>query len=578
MQDLYRGFKKISEDDKKAVLKHDSGHVLHIAKAGLNKKHLKNLTRLPLHQANPTGIIPERETDSEKPEAKQVGQEIGSELMSNVLEGMKESLGTVSKQPEPNATDVETGLPVVRGIPVPPQGLGSADVTQYGMAGNLPLEPGDKSFQAAVASQLPQAKQTPPPEELDISAPQIQKEVPQEVAAETKMPAAPLAPAIPTERAIAEKPLDTRPIPEILADPKVSSSDKMQAANQWAINTFNKMQAADQKFDEEIRNNPIIVPKLFSNMNFLQRLGTTIGLMIGGASAAITRGPNPLLQSLNDDIAREVDAQKRQREEKFSLYKMHSDRLRDEYQAALQTENNIRLIAQQRFDEAAGKTGLGPAAREAIELARQNNRLQMQQNMMNLLQSKYRQQVFKSTMGQQAQGAAGGDPSTLVPLLVPEAHQKEVYKSIDAAINTRKMADSIMKSFEQAVEENTVLKTGAGFLRTPGSVMALHQHMQPTFADLEGTVRQSAMDNTFANITPMPGDTEHKIEQKREALIEYLQSKASASAAKAYGIDLKKFEKTAPYQEWPFEGKIAVNKKTGKKIIGRGGKWVPYAD
>jgi hypothetical protein len=54
------------------------------------------------------------------------------------------------------------------------------------------------------------------------------------------------------------------------------------------------------------------------------------------------------------------------------------------------------------------------------------------------------------------------------------------------------------------------------------------------------------MDNTFKNVTPMPGDSEHKIQQKREALMGYLQSKASAPTAKGNGLDLSKFESTRP--------------------------------
>jgi hypothetical protein len=570
MYDLYSGFKKVSEDDKHAVLEHENGHRLNIAKTGVSRKHLKALSKLPLHQASPTGVIPE--PDKEKPDAKILGQELGSEIMASVLEGIKESVSpTAQKEPEPNATDIQTGMPVKKGPINQKEMQAPADTSQYGMAGNLPLEPGDKSFQMAAATKLPQVMEEKKPE------PQLVEPQQEPLPVQPEQPV-----AQPAAAPMAQAPqvaIDNRPFSDVLADPSANSATKMEAANRWAMDTIQRMKKADDDFDRHLKENPITVPKLFSGMNFLQGIATSIGLLIGGAGSGRTGGPNLLLQKMNDDIMREVDAQKRSREEKFNLYSMHMNRLKDEYQAALQTENNVRQIAQQQFDEAAGRTGIGPAAREAINLARQANQLQIEQNRMGLLQSKYRQQVFKSVMAPRPEGGATAeDPSALVPVLVPQEHQKEVYKSIDAATNTRHMANSIMHAFEQAIKENTAIKTGAGLLRTPGSVLALHQHMQPTFADLEGTVRQSAMDNTFKNVTPMPGDSEHTINQKREALMEYLQSKASASTAKAYGIDLRKFEKTAPYQSFPYEGKIAVNKKTGEKIIGRGGRWVPYAD
>jgi hypothetical protein len=144
------------------------------------------------------------------------------------------------------------------------------------------------------------------------------------------------------------------------------------------------------------------------------------------------------------------------------------------------------------------------------------------------------------------------DPAKLVPSYVPKEHQPKVFGEIDAAENTKRMSQSIMDSFDKATTENTVLKTGPtpfGQIRTPASVLALHQALQPTFKDLEGTVRQAAMDNTFKNVTPAPGDSDKTIAEKRQALKDYLQSKASAPTARAYGIDLAKFDSTSAYQD-----------------------------
>jgi len=99
--------------------------------------------------------------------------------------------------------------------------------------------------------------------------------------------------------------------------------------------------------------------------------------------------------------------------------------------------------------------------------------------------------------------------------------------------------------------------------------------MQPTFKDLEGTVRQAAMDNTFKNITPQPGDKDYTVETKRQALLDYLQSKASASTAKGYGIDLHRFESTAPYteQKHSLEGQQGFVPGIGRVVM-RNGKVV----
>lgn len=143
------------------------------------------------------------------------------------------------------------------------------------------------------------------------------------------------------------------------------------------------------------------------------------------------------------------------------------------------------------------------------------------------------------------------DPAVLVPNLVPKEHQAQAFKEIDAAENTRKMSKSILDSFDQAVADTRGAGRVTSLLKTPRSVGALHQSMQPTFKDLEGTVRQAAMDNTFKNITPNAADTDNDIATKRQALADYLQSKLAAPTARAYGIDLAKFQSTAPYESKP---------------------------
>lgn len=140
------------------------------------------------------------------------------------------------------------------------------------------------------------------------------------------------------------------------------------------------------------------------------------------------------------------------------------------------------------------------------------------------------------------------DPAKLVPGRVPKEHQSSVFKEIDAAENTKRMSKAIMDSFEQSVLDTSGSGALTSYIKTPRSSQALHQAMQPTFKDLEGTVRQAAMDNTFKNITPVGTDTAEDIETKRRALEDYLQSKASAPTARGYNIDLSKFDSTSAYQ------------------------------
>lgn len=139
--------------------------------------------------------------------------------------------------------------------------------------------------------------------------------------------------------------------------------------------------------------------------------------------------------------------------------------------------------------------------------------------------------------------AASMDPALLVPTQVPEHHQAKAFGEIEAAQNTRANASKILTAFDNAANK----VHGVDFV--PGMANAdqksLHALMGPTFKDVEGTVRQAAMDNMNENTTPQFGDSKATIEKKRSALIGYLKSKSSAPTALGYGIDLKKFPSTA---------------------------------
>ena len=96
MQDLYKGFKKVNEDDSRAVLKHENGHELVIAKGGISKKQRKALDKLPIHQAE--GTPTEEENQMPVPELdsgdalKNIGAQITEAVAQKVIQGAEESI------------------------------------------------------------------------------------------------------------------------------------------------------------------------------------------------------------------------------------------------------------------------------------------------------------------------------------------------------------------------------------------------------------------------------------------------------------------------------------------------------
>jgi hypothetical protein len=334
-------------------------------------------------------------------------------------------------------------------------------------------------------------------------------------------------------------------------------------AQQQAMKTqqdiVNSYKAKDQELQKAFMDQKIDPNRLWHNASTGSKIMASIGMMLSGAGAGAARQSNMAAQVIENAIDRDVQAQKNDQEKAHSLWQMNRQALHTDLEADLATKNQMYNALKYQLAATAAKFQ-GPQAMARAQAAnalidQQIGQIQFQRSMMD--------------------PSMNADPAVRARFLIQDpGDRRKAFAEIDAAKNTKKMGKEIMDAFELAVKENTIMRTGAGQLRVPGSVKALHQAMQPTFADLEGTVRQAAMDNTFSNITPAPGDIEHTIQQKRRSLQEYLRSKEAASTALGYGIDLSKDPRTHISLDWdsierfdPQSGKTALFDPSTKQFI-----------
>jgi hypothetical protein len=548
MQELYKGFKKVADDNQGALLRHDNGHELRIAKSGLSKKHLSALEKLPLYQADGTtdsSATPEKfailensqpkfeETQPESVPAEKLSTpaETSVDKTSPEFQSLAQSWGGEENIPKQVVDDL-----VERGSP----GFGSASVSSAKQKAEPPQDP-TEGIAPTEKIQAPLAKRTP------------SGEAPSAVSLGAKE-----GMGLPTQRIISPSDYAKMSDDDILKNPTAPTSLKMTAA----YNIHNKTKAALMQEAETAKKQigTIDPQRVFHDMSTWGKIRNTIALILGGAGAGLAGGENPALRILNDLVEKDVTAQKEDQSTKFNLYKLALDRTKDENEAYQQTVQHLKDVIQNKVEEDSGKHPGNPLYQQNLKLIADTmaaDRMEQINRKANLM--------WQGALNKAATtGMLGGefDPARLVNIRVPKEHQESVYKEIERAQDTKKMGVSILDAFDSAAKENTVLKTGFGFVRTPASVLALHQAMQPTFKDLEGTVRQAAMDNTFKNITPAPGDFEDTIARKRQSLVEYLQSKSSAPRAKNYGIDLEKYQSTAPIKDTvkrqTKDGRIAI--------------------
>lgn len=293
----------------------------------------------------------------------------------------------------------------------------------------------------------------------------------------------------------------------------------------------------DATLEKAFLNKTIDPERYLKNQSTGTRIASAIGMMLSGIGSGVTGQPNLAVQKIHEAIDKDIEAQKEDKSSAMNLWKMNREALGTDIQANLATQSQLLTVAKTKAMSAAAQSNNAQAQMRLIPLINDINQKQA---------AIHQQQALFSQMN--SGGSSELDPAQLVSTLVPEHHQQEVFKEIKRAQDTRRMGSAIVNDFDQAAKDVRPLSGGRLRYAVPGVtspyVKAFHQSMQPTFQDLEGTVRQAAMDNTFENMTPQFGDSDETVATKRQALTDYLESKKSAPTAKGFHIDLDRFRST----------------------------------
>lgn len=100
----------------------------------------------------------------------------------------------------------------------------------------------------------------------------------------------------------------------------------------------------DQNFqmDLDVGNITPLTYRDLAGKDFLGRMGTLFGLIIGGAGAGLSHQPNALLEMMNKEIANNLEAQKASASNKQNLYKLNLEhQLNNAQITKMQKEGNL---------------------------------------------------------------------------------------------------------------------------------------------------------------------------------------------------------------------------------------------
>jgi hypothetical protein len=339
---------------------------------------------------------------------------------------------------------------------------------------------------------------------------------------------------------------------EVTAANAIQKAIALLPSQQDIVNNY---KAKDDQLMQAFQNKTIDPNQYWNQKGTGGKIAGGIGMILSGMGGALAHQTPMAQQVIDNAINRDADAQKNDQTKSMNLWKMNREAMGNDLAANLATKNQLLLGYQTQLQSAASQAK-GPVALANAQMA--NSKIEQELNM-----NRFKLSLMNPT-------SDGADPSQKVQFLVPPERQQRVFDEIGAAQDTAKNAPGILNSFDKAA--NNI--HGADFV--PGMQNAdqksLHTLLGPTFKDVEGTVRQAAMDNLFGNITPQFGDNKNTIITKRNALLGYLQSKSSAPTAKGFGIDLSRYPSThiapqAPEIRYDAQGRGYVqDPRTGKPV------------
>lgn len=467
MKELYRGFKKVSEDDQSAKLRHENGHELTIAKSGLNKNTLKMLQKLPLYEAEGTLKAEDPGTEIGNGQAAEdLQKEMEAAKSGKPMSEEPQYSGTkYEPKPEQPSSSIEYNSPEFQNLA---QAWGGAenipqriidDAVQRGAPGfgsasvKLAQQQGEQQrlqqqTEQALAKPIDPTTQLPPPGTVQTQ---------QGISAPRQVAAKPMAPAKP------------RTPEEILSDPNASVADQYQAHVQMSNRYNQQMLEEDKRFEDAIKNDEINPNRIYANQEFPQKVSTIIGLMLGGLGAGLTGGENVVQKMLDNQVRMDVEEQKRQSDKKLNLYKIHLERLGNARDAEIATANNLRQAALVKMEQAAGMLGGNPAAQEKIKNQLLGTRLEVQTKTAQLAQAKAQRDAIELSQRTGGELPDVYDPrkEQAVRILLPGAKTpKKLYARIPSeAAKLQTKAAGLMDAKQALNEMGQALTESAGRIR-----------------------------------------------------------------------------------------------------------------
>jgi hypothetical protein len=266
----FKSFKKVAEDQNRAILKHPDGHTIHIAKAAISKPLQKQLAKLPLHQAEPEEPV--------MPLKNQTGVDRSMELTGNDQSVPSDTDYTAPESPPPSIME-QAGTIIANGVSnLVPNASAATD-----------------GVMSDAVEQSGTAPQQPP---VGVDSPPAPSKAQNDEFSERPGYSEQLAGKQAETNAIAQQ---GKQEAELLKEHAVQEQEALKS-----IQTSLGVKAAEiDNVVKDIEKGHINPKQYLEHMSVGSKIATAIGLLAGGMASART-GHNPAMDFLQNQIDRDI--------------------------------------------------------------------------------------------------------------------------------------------------------------------------------------------------------------------------------------------------------------------------------
>lgn len=317
---------------------------------------------------------------------------------------------------------------------------------------------------------------------------------------------------------------------QMKAQKEAAIAGQQAQKQQNQVNTFNQnvsdLNGERQAFIDDYKNSHVDPNRFMNSKNVGQRVGTVIGLILGGMSAGITGGENPALKFLNQQIDRDIESQRAEMHKNENLLAANYRQFGNMRDAADMTRVMQNDIFNAKLQQAAAQSNDPRSKANALAAVGQLDT----QSASILSQMAMR----RTLLGGMQKGDVA--PERIIQMLVPEHEKEHALKELTSAQNAVSAKDRILDAYDRLTQLNTV-----GNLANP---MAHRQVKAITGAVIPGLSKETAGRFTEAdahyleNIFPKTGNTAETNAKNRIELVKLLNERLHFPRLKYYGIDM----------------------------------------